>query len=125
MASQFFSITPCKIQVLIIISSLTYLLIDLYSNAEQNKQQSDLMSDVKLLTNKNNSLNIKLSKLIEDNYKLSRELTKNTLGDGYAIFGVSGQKKKGEYYSHIKSNSEYPIYDISLLINPANKYRNV
>ena len=110
--------------VLIIISSLTYLLIDLYSNAEQKKQQSDLMSDVKLLTKKNDGLNIKISKLIEDNYTLSREVAKNSLGDGYAIFGVLGQKKQGKYYCQLKSKSEYPIYDIHLLVTDFDKAIN-
>lgn len=101
---------------LIILTSSVYLILDLNSDDLQQKYQNDLTKNIDELKKENADLNNKISRLIEDNFSLSRELTKNVLGDGFAIFGVVGQKKPGNYYCQLTSVSEYPIYDISLLI---------
>ncbi len=44
------------------------------------------------------------------------ELNKYVLGEGYAIFYVFGRNTAGEYFGGIKSQSKYPLYDISLLV---------
>lgn len=109
---------------LIIISSSIYLYIDIAAGRENEKDKKFLNNNIENLKTKNTELSGKVEDLIEDNFKLSREITKNVLGEGFAVFGLMGENENNRYYGTLKSNSAYPIYDISILVTDFDKAIN-